>query len=483
MNFLRKYLLMLIFNFSLIFSFSSTTNEVENIFADEFGYQNIKISEIPETLNVLQGLRVSTIDPAMIKDNYSKRAIPLLYDTLFVFDENKVIKPNLVKDYKWLNEKELFIELKNDIKFHDKSMLTAKDVKDSLKYLKEYGTLKNFYSEITDIKVLNTRELIIKIAEKDSLFLISLTYEVSSIVKRNENGIIGSGPFVIKSFNGKTLKLERFPDYFNGISNIKKVNIGEEVNESQRLIALFNDKANIALDVTEKSLNNAKEYGIIDENLFIEKNDETESTVLMFGNQKDYSLECRKAIESAIQRTADSFFPKEMFTPRLSKINIDYSTSKAKENINKAGLKNKEVNIMVLNTNNSMEQAEKIKVALEKAGMKVNLMPHQIDSYYIKFQNKDFDLAIFNVTFNSNYTVFNLGKVLLYDIGDMEMYNALQPFLKIIKEEKDKEKRDQVFDKIVQLIYNDLPYIPISHGKTLIIGAEKYKYIKVRGGD
>ncbi|MEG9320242.1 ABC transporter substrate-binding protein [Fusobacterium varium] len=474
---------MLIFNFSLIFSFSSTTNEVENIFADEFGYQNIKISEIPETLNILQGLRVSTIDPAMIKDNYSKRAIPLLYDTLFVFDENKVIKPNLVKDYKWLNEKELFIELKNDIKFHDKSMLTAKDVKDSLKYLKEYGTLKNFYSEITDIKVLNTRELIIKIAEKDSLFLISLTYEVSSIVKRNENGIIGSGPFVIKSFNGKTLKLERFPDYFNGISNIKKVNIGEEVNESQRLIALFNDKANIALDVTEKSLNNAKEYGIIDENLFIEKNDETESTVLMFGNQKDYSLECRKAIESAIQRTADSFFPKEMFTPRLSKINIDYSTSKAKENINKAGLKNKEVNIMVLNTNNSMEQAEKIKVALEKAGMKVNLMPHQIDSYYIKFQNKDFDLAIFNVTFNSNYTVFNLGKVLLYDIGDMEMYNALQPFLKIIKEEKDKEKRDQVFDKIVQLIYNDLPYIPISHGKTLIIGAEKYKYIKVRGGD
>ena len=184
---MRKYLLMLIFNFSLIFSFSSTTNEVENIFADEFGYQNIKISEIPETLNILQGLRVSTIDPAMIKDNYSKRAIPLLYDTLFVFDENKVIKPNLVKDYKWLNEKELFIELKNDIKFHDKSMLTAKDVKDSLKYLKEYGTLKNFYSEITDIKVLNTRELIIKIAEKDSLFLISLTYEVSSIVKRNEN--------------------------------------------------------------------------------------------------------------------------------------------------------------------------------------------------------------------------------------------------------------------------------------------------------
>lgn len=475
---MRKYLLLLIFNFSLIFSFSSTTNDVENIFADEFGYQNEKTSEIPETLNILQGMRVSTIDPAMIKDNYSKRTIPLMYDTLFTFNKNGDIKPCLVKNYKWLNDRELSIELKTDIKFHDKSILTAKDVKDSLEYLKKNGTLKTFYSEITDIKVLNTKELIIKIAEKDSLFLTALTYEISSIAKRNEKGIIGTGPFSIKSFNGKTLKLERFPNYFNGISSIKKVNIGEEVNESQRLIALFNDKANIALDVTEKSLNNAKEYGIIDDDVAVEKSEETESTVLMFGNQKNYSIESRKAIESAVQRTADSFFPSTMFTPRLSKVNIDYNTSKAKENINKAGLKNKEVNIMVLNTNNSMEQAEKIKASLEKAGMKVNLLPHQIDSYYIKFQNKDFDLAIFNVTFNSNYTVFNLGKVLLYDIGDMEMYNALQPFLKIIKEEKDKEKRDQVFDKIVQLIYKDLPYIPISHGKTLIVGAEKYKYIK-----
>ena len=475
---MRKYLLLLIFNFSLIFSFSSTTNDVENIFADEFGYQNEKTSEIPETLNILQGMRVSTIDSDMIKDNYSKRTIPLMYDTIFTFNKNGDIKPYLVKNYKWLNDRELSIELKTDIKFHDKSILTAKDVKDSLEYLKKNGTLKTFYSEITDIKVLNTKELIIKIAEKDSLFLTALTYEISSIAKRNEKGIIGTGPFSIKSFNGKTLKLERFPNYFNGIPSIKKVNIGEEVNESQRLIALFNDKANIVLDVTEKSLNNAKEYGIIDDDVAVEKSEETESTVLMFGNQKNYSIESRKAIESAVQRTADSFFPSTMFTPRLSKVNIDYNTSKAKENINKAGLKNKEVNIMVLNTNNSMEQAEKIKASLEKAGMKVNLLPHQIDSYYIKFQNKDFDLAIFNVTFNSNYTVFNLGKVLLYDIGDMEMYNALQPFLKIIKEEKDKEKRDQVFDKIVQLIYKDLPYIPISHGKTLIVGAEKYKYIK-----
>ena len=66
MNFLRKYLLLLIFNFSLIFSFSSTTNDVEDNFADEFGYQNEKTSEIPETLNILQGMIVSTIDPRCV---------------------------------------------------------------------------------------------------------------------------------------------------------------------------------------------------------------------------------------------------------------------------------------------------------------------------------------------------------------------------------------------------------------------------------
>ncbi|WP_316089984.1 ABC transporter substrate-binding protein [Fusobacterium sp.] len=475
---MRKYLLLLIFNFSLIFSFSSTTNDVENIFADEYGYQNEKTSEIPETLNILQGIRVSSIDPAMIKDNYSKRSIPLMYNTLFTFNDNGEVNPYLVKNYKWLNEKELSIELKTGIKFHDKSILTAKDVRDSLEYLRKNGRLKNFYSEITDIKVLSNKELVIKIAEKDSLFLASLTYEISSIAKRTEKGIIGTGPFYTKSFNGKTLKLVNFPDYFAGPSSIKRITIGEEVNETQRLIALFNDKANIALDVTEKALKSAKEYGIIEESVFVEKSEETESSVLIFGKQKNYSIESRRAIESAVQRTADSFFPSKMFTPRLSKVNIDYSNSKAKKNIDKAGLKNKEVNIMVLNTNSSMERAENIKVSLENSGMKVNILPHQVDSYYIKFQNKDFDLAVFDISFNKNYTVFNLGKVLLYDIGDMEMYNALQPFLKIIKEEKDKEKRDQVFDKIVQLIYKELPYISISHGNTLVVGAEKYKYIK-----
>lgn len=219
---MRKYLLLLIFNFSLIFSFSSTTNDVENIFADEYGYQNEKTSEIPETLNILQGMRVSIIDPAMIKDNYSKRAISLIYDTLFTFDKNGDVKPHLVKNYKWLNERELLIELKSGIKFHDKSILTAKDVKDSLEYLRKNGTLKNFYSEITDIKVLNNKELVIKIAEKDSLFLASLSYEISSIAKRTGKYTVGTGPFFAKSFNGKTLKLENFSDYFDGASNIKK---------------------------------------------------------------------------------------------------------------------------------------------------------------------------------------------------------------------------------------------------------------------
>ena len=153
MNFLRKYLLLLIFNFSLIFSFSSTTNDVENIFADEYGYQNEKTSEIPETLNILQGIRVSSIDPAMIKDNYSKRSIPLMYNTLFTFNDNGEVNAYLVKNYKWLNEKELAIEVKTDIKFHVISIHTAKDDIDSLEYLRKNERLKNFYSQITDIKV------------------------------------------------------------------------------------------------------------------------------------------------------------------------------------------------------------------------------------------------------------------------------------------------------------------------------------------
>ncbi len=113
--------------------------------------------------------------------------------------------------------------------------------------------------------------------------------------------------------------------------------------KAKGLIALFNDKANIALDVTENLLNNAREYGIIDENLFIEKSDETKVLSLCLEVKKITLWKNRKAIEIAVQRTADSFFPNKMFTPRLSKISIDYSTSKAKESISNIGLKIKKL--------------------------------------------------------------------------------------------------------------------------------------------
>lgn len=161
---MRKYLLLLIFNFSLIFSFSSTTNDVENIFADEYGYQNEKTSEIPETLNILQGMRVSIIDPAMIKDNYSKRAISLIYDTLFTFDKNGDVKPHLVKNYKWLNERELLIELKSGIKFNalQPFLKIIKEEKDKEKRDQVFDKIVQLiYKELPYIPISHGRTLVV----------------------------------------------------------------------------------------------------------------------------------------------------------------------------------------------------------------------------------------------------------------------------------------------------------------------------------
>lgn len=88
-------------------------------------------------IRALQELRVTTLDPIKLNDIYSKRAFIYIYETLFEIDDDGVIHKKLVSDYRYINSKNLYIKLRDNIKFQDGSLLTAKDVKYSLMRMKK----------------------------------------------------------------------------------------------------------------------------------------------------------------------------------------------------------------------------------------------------------------------------------------------------------------------------------------------------------
>ena len=463
---MKKFLIVLIFNFSFLFAFGNTFEE--DIFMESYEMQETE--KTPERAVIVQSMKISNIDPALMRDEYSKEIIPLVYETLFKINSQGDIEKCLVEKYSWISERELYLKLKSKIFFHDGTELTAEDVKNSLEFTKEKGVLKNMYSDITDIKILGKNEMKIKISDTDNTFLNTLAYGMSSIAKREKNKIYGTGKYKIEEVTGSETKLTEF----KGSNEIKEIIYTWDINEKQRLIKLFNDYADIALNMSEETIKEGKKIGVVSEESIIFPSETIVSTVILFGKQNDFSLETKRAFEKAVRRKADTFFPKDILNANLSKIDISYKTKDIKKYFEDRENK-KELKLMVLNTERNMKYAENIKKSLKESGIDVRILPHQIESYNAKLASKDFDLAVYDITALNNDLIFLMNKILLTDIENVELYNALQPFFKILKDEKDKKKREAVIDKMASLIHKNVPYVILEHYKYFTVVSPEFE--------
>lgn len=461
----------LIFLFLLCSSIGILGEEIGNI-KEEFFITEYTEESSTENLKIEQELMILTVDPVKLADSYSRRVTSLIYDTLFVVNSSGEIIPNLVENYKWQEENKLFIKLKSGVKFHDGSELTSKDVENSLMRLKKEGTVVEMYNSIIGVEIVDKYSLIINLNIRDGLLLNALSNSLASIVKVKDGKFYGTGPYSIELFNEGVLKLKRFDECFNKSENsYKNIEIRWELNPNQRIIKYANDVNNFVFDLYKEDIEKAQGYELISENTVIEKSPIYDTLGLMFG--KKYSLKERNAIERAIFQNVDGFFPEELVDANLSKINKDYSLDGAKQFIFEAGLKSKEINIMVLNTEHNMKVANSVKKNLEDAGVKVNLLPHGMISFYQKLYVKDYDTAIYNINISAVYPMLSLEKVLTYDIGDKETANALLPFIELMRKEKNPEKVEQIFDKVLSLVNKNILYIPIEHKETYQIADEK----------
>ena len=226
--------------------------------------------------------------------------------------------------------------------------------------------------------------------------------------------------------------------------------------------------------MSEETIKEGKKIGVVSEESIIFPSETIVSTVILFGKQNDFSLETKRAFEKAVRRKADTFFPKDILNANLSKIDISYKTKDIKKYFEDRENK-KELKLMVLNTERNMKYAENIKKSLKESGIDVRILPHQIESYNAKLASKDFDLAVYDITALNNDLIFLMNKILLTDIENVELHNALQPFFKILKDEKDKKKREAVIDKMASLIHKNVPYVILEHYKYFTVVSPEFE--------
>lgn len=423
-------------------------------------------------IRALQELRVTTLDPIKLNDIYSKRAFIYIYETLFEIDDDGVIHKKLVSDYRYINSKNLYIKLRDNIKFQDGSLLTAKDVKYSLMRMKKKGALKEFYSNIQDIEVLNSSELIIRLNTEEKYLFKLLSHSMSSIIKEKDGKLFGTGEYQVKSFDKDQIVL-------SDNNKEKTFTIERVFSTKERLLALFNENADIVYDITDYNIIKGKRLEIINEDkIEIKASDNIVTLALIFGKERE--LKFKKVIQSSIKDKTENILPPEIYGENFKVQEFNLSKDEMKLYVDSLKKENRKIELMILNTEEDRELAKKIESDLKNNGIEIKITPYQVDAFYYKLKNKDYDIALQHLVFNKKFPQISLGKVILYDIYDRNLYNSFSLIKAQLGIDKGLEKNNSTFIRDINNIFNKIPYIPIKHQALYIlhnkeIGEEKIK--------
>ncbi|MBS3787354.1 ABC transporter substrate-binding protein [Candidatus Bipolaricaulota bacterium] len=194
---------------------------------------------------------VETLDPIGVSDQSAEEGqiIIQLNDSLLAINpKNNKIKAAIAKDWKLTEDKKSYIfDLREGVKFHNGTEVTAEDFKYSFTRLLKEGRSENLLSNVvgaeevmsgksdnlSGVKVLEKYKLRIDLKEKDVTFLYNLANHGTSVVPKEEveklgdqfgSRPVGAGPFKLERWvRGSEIVLTRFDDYYGGKAYLEKV--------------------------------------------------------------------------------------------------------------------------------------------------------------------------------------------------------------------------------------------------------------------
>lgn len=185
----------------------------------------------------------SDIDPAFFTDTYSAILIHQVFDGLVQFDQNLNVIPALASDWKVSPDGLTYtFTIREDVKFHNGRPVTADDFVYSftrvLNPKQRSGALSFFESikgatdyrsgrskEVAGLKAIDPHTLVITLEEPFAPFLPVLAMAYSKVIPKEEverwggnfgHHPVGTGPFLLESWEKGRILLGANPDYHEG---------------------------------------------------------------------------------------------------------------------------------------------------------------------------------------------------------------------------------------------------------------------------
>lgn len=447
---------------------------------------------IPET----ESFNILASDDQGVYDTWQ-----LLYSSLFTFEDDLNIKPELVDSYKADTEGgTVEIKLKDGLKFSDGTPITSQDVRYTVEAIKDIGSKSPYYymaRKIDSVDVSDNQNFTVVFDNANDAALDNLIFPIvsSNDYKEKENFSPTSGPYAYGDYvEGNTLNLVANKNYY-GTKPVNNVQLAILKNYNFRMNLMTMDAVTAMMYTGQDGDTLAK-----DKDLKYEKVVSSELEFLGYNYSKAYLSDknVRKAIGMSINvkeiikdnygdsaTQSDSiFYPG--FLGAYKNDGIPYDVAEAAKLLKKGGLKDGDKNgnlddgkkdldlkLMVSKDNTSrVDTANNIADQLSKVGLKVTVVPVSQEDFESKLKKKDYDLYLAGIRCAPQFELNEL-----FASGNRWGYTDTKVTSQVFKLEfaMDAEQQTKTFKEIKKTLNEEVPYFPICYKDYYFISVDTLK--------
>ncbi|AKB48175.1 Oligopeptide ABC transporter, periplasmic oligopeptide-binding protein OppA [Methanosarcina sp. Kolksee] len=445
-----------------------------------------------------------SLDPSISWEGWPMRRIGV-YETLFSYDENMSLQPELATGYKQLNDTEWEIQLRKNVTFHDGTKMNADAVIYSINRVLDPSNSRSAeYSFIKDVYKTDDYTIIVETNETYAPTILMFTDTVMSIVSPKASDLdkepVGTGPYKFVSFEpGASIELVKNPDYWGGSPKIDRIAIQYSKDAAARTLLLKSGDVDITRDVLQS------EYTTLEANPDINiVSRETLRTYFMYINEGkapfndvrvrqalNYAIDRQEIVDTALEGVAGSpaigIFPDIMPWSANDKIEAyAYNPEKALKLFAEAGIKQGSDGKLYYNgkpftieiqtyTKQAAHQpmAEVIVAQLEKIGITTTIKIAETNSISADAVAGNYDLALYSWGvapvgdpdyFVSSHFLSNgtyASTWLRYSNPQVDKW------ILEARAETDKEKRAELYGMIQEQVQNDAVLVCIAYKKEI----------------
>ena len=456
------------------------------------GYKN--------TLTWAQGADVTSLDPHQGKETPAVQVNTQIFDTLVTVDpETNEVVPQIAESWEQTDDQTYVFKIREGIKFHDGSDLTAEDVKFSLDRARNSAAVSYIVNFIEEVTVDDDHTVTVKTTAPYAPTLRNLAIPFAAIVPKavveaDENAFIqnpvGSGPYKFVEWNhGDHVTLKAFDDYYAGKPETENLIMKVIPETSQRTIALETGEVDLAYDL---AVNDIPKVNSDDKLTVYEIPSLTCWYVSMNMNKKPFdNPKVREAMSMAIDRqtiidtinagsgqTADAIIAPAVFGYYSTGVK-EYNPTKAKELLAEAGYPNGFSTTLWVNDNQSrIEMCQAMQAMLLEVGVQCNLEVLEFGSFISRTPAGDHDLAYFGWTTSSgdaDYPYYSLEHSTQQGAAGNRSFLADPDVDKLIEEARsntNEEERKELYKELAIKLDEINNNIPVYYS-SINVGANK----------